>query len=186
MVDWAIRPTCAGRSGTQKMSGWLKISVEFIKTLTGQWNGRSDPNEPRKVDGVTAPPGLASGGDRIAIEPDSQISDKAEGTSNDRQEVGHHDPASGADSIRDQPEHRIGTKAEDPPNRQELGRRRDIVRKFFNDFWSSTDDRPGTFAERLNQAEDYINERLSACGEPWLLDPATRKQLGLPPQSHCE
>jgi hypothetical protein len=38
-----------------------------------------------------------------------------------------------------------------------------------------------TFAERLNQAESYINERLAARGEAWQLDPATRKQLGLPP-----
>jgi len=165
------------------MSDWLKISVEFIRTLTGQL--RSDPNAPRKVDDIGAPLGLASGLDRIAVQPASQISDKTESTFYDRQEVGHYDPTSAADDIPVQPEHPIGTKAEDSPNRQELGRRRDIVRRFFNDFWSITDDRPGTFAERLNQAEDYINERLSACGEPWLLDPATRKQLGLPPQSHC-
>jgi hypothetical protein len=170
-------------AGRQKMSDWLKISVEFIRTLTGQL--RSDPNAPRKVDDISAPLGLASGPDRIAVQPASQISDKTESTSYDRQEVGHYDPASAADDISVQPEHPIGTKAEDSPNRQELGRRRDIVRQFFNDFWSITDDRPGTFAERLNQAEDYINERLSACGEPWLLDPATRNQLGLPPQSHC-
>jgi hypothetical protein len=38
-----------------------------------------------------------------------------------------------------------------------------------------------TFAERLSRAEGYINERLAARGEAWQLDPATRKQLGLPP-----
>jgi hypothetical protein len=54
------------------------------------------------------------------------------------------------------------------------------VRQFFNDFWRSADDKPVTFAERLNQAEGYINERLAARGEAWQLDPATRKQLGLP------
>jgi len=41
--------------------------------------------------------------------------------------------------------------------------------------------RQAGFAERLNQAEGYINERLAACGETWQLDAATRKQLGLPP-----
>jgi hypothetical protein len=51
----------------------------------------------------------------------------------------------------------------------------------FNDFWVSAEDKPGTFAERLNQAEGYINERLAARGEAWQLDPAIRKQLGLPP-----
>src|SRR5262245_38529918 len=162
------------------MSDWLKFSVEFIRTLTSQL--RSDPNA-RKVDDISASLGSASGLDGIAVQPASQISDKTESTSIDRQEVGNYDPTSAADDIPVQPEHRIGAKAEDSPNRHELGRRRDIVRQFFNDFWSITDDRPGTFAERLNQAEDYINERLSACGESWLLDPATRKQLGLTPQS---
>jgi hypothetical protein len=37
-----------------------------------------------------------------------------------------------------------------------------------------------TFAGRLDQAETYVNERLSARGEPWQLDASTRKQLGLP------
>ncbi len=54
------------------------------------------------------------------------------------------------------------------------------MRQFFNDFWIFTDDKPRTFAERLNRAEDHINERLAACGERWRLDAATRKQLGLP------
>jgi len=164
------------------MSGWLKIGVEFIKTLTGQWNDRSDPNAPRIVTGISAPSGLSSEADGIAVQPDSQIGITTEGTSSDQQELGHDDLASGTDSISVQPEGQIAIEAED---RQELGRRREIVRQFFNDFWSATDDKPSTFAERLNQAENYINERLSACGEQWLLDPATRKQLGLPPQSHC-
>jgi hypothetical protein len=60
-------------------------------------------------------------------------------------------------------------------------RRREIVRHFFNDFWTSTDDNPRTFAERLNRAEDHINERLAARAEGWQLDATTRKQLGLPP-----
>jgi hypothetical protein len=55
-----------------------------------------------------------------------------------------------------------------------------IVRQFFNDYWMSTDDKPRTFAERLNRAEDHINERLAARGERWRLDAATRKQLALP------
>jgi hypothetical protein len=71
--------------------------------------------------------------------------------------------------------------AREPETRQELERRREIVRQFFNDFWRSADDKPVTFAERLNRAEGYINERLAARGEAWQLDPATRKQLGLPP-----
>jgi hypothetical protein len=55
------------------------------------------------------------------------------------------------------------------------------VRAFFNDYWSSIEDKPASFAERLDGAEAYINERVEAGGEAWRLDPATRKLLGLPP-----
>jgi len=43
------------------------------------------------------------------------------------------------------------------------------------------EDKPRTFAERVNRAEGHINERLAARGETWQLDAASRKQLGLPP-----
>ena len=87
-----------------------------------------------------------------------------------------------ADSVAVRPEsHQIGFTSEASPNKQEIERRREIVRQFFNDFWMRTDDKPRTFAERLNRAEDHINERLAARGERWQLDAATRKQLGLPP-----
>jgi hypothetical protein len=90
--------------------------------------------------------------------------------------------APGADSIAVRPESQISITTEASLNRQEIERRREIVRRFFNDFWRSTDDKPATFAERLNRAEGHINERLAARGETWQLDAATRKQLGLPPQ----
>jgi hypothetical protein len=89
--------------------------------------------------------------------------------------------APGADSIVVQLENLISTKVEGSLNQQEIERRREIVRQFFNDFWMSTDDKPRTFAEHLNRAEDHINEQLAARGETWQLDAATRKQLGLPP-----
>jgi hypothetical protein len=89
--------------------------------------------------------------------------------------------ASSADSIAVCPETQISIKTEGSPNQQEIERRREIVRQFFNDFWRSSDEKPATFAERLDQAEGHINERLAACGETWQLDGTTRKQLGLPP-----
>ena len=76
---------------------------------------------------------------------------------------------------------RISITSEVSPNNQEIERRREIVRQFFNYFWRSTDDKPSTFAERLNRAEGHINERLAARGETWQLDAESRKQLGLPP-----
>jgi hypothetical protein len=69
-------------------------------------------------------------------------------------------------------------------DQQEIQRRRDLVRILFNDFWSGSDNRPRSFVERLDQAETYLNERLTACGEFWQLDATTRKMLGLPQRSN--
>jgi hypothetical protein len=52
----------------------------------------------------------------------------------------------------------------------------------FNDFWSGAHDKPAAFVERLNQAEDYVNERLAASGEFWQLDAKARVMLDLPPR----
>ena len=78
----------------------------------------------------------------------------------------------------------IGPIAHIVPDQQEIQRRRDLVRALFNDFWSGSDDKPAGFADRLNQAENYINERLAACGEFWQLDAKTRAMLSLPPGSN--
>ena len=67
-------------------------------------------------------------------------------------------------------------------DQHEIQRRRELVRALFNDFWSGSDDKPPTFVDRLNQAEAYLNERLTARGESWQLDANTRKMLGLPPR----
>jgi hypothetical protein len=69
-------------------------------------------------------------------------------------------------------------------DREEIQRRRDLVRTLFNDFWSGAYEKPATFVERLDQAEDYVNERLVETGEFWQLDAKTRVTLGLPPRSH--
>jgi hypothetical protein len=169
-----------GDSG--KMFSWLKIGAKLIKTLAGQWEDRSGLNAPGKAENDSVAERSAHRADRIAVRSESQISINTEDSCENQEE-----PApltSIANGIVVGPESQIDTKVEDPPNGQELARRREIMRQFFNDFWSSRDEKPGTFAERLNQAEDYINERLTACGEIWLLDSATRTQLGLPPQSH--
>ena len=36
------------------MSDWIKIGVEFIKALPGQWKGSSDPNAPSEIVGTIA------------------------------------------------------------------------------------------------------------------------------------
>jgi hypothetical protein len=70
------------------------------------------------------------------------------------------------------------------PDQREIRRRRELVRALFNDFWNGSDDKPVTFVDRLNRAETYINERLTAHGEPWQLDANTRKMLGLRPRAN--
>jgi hypothetical protein len=67
---------------------------------------------------------------------------------------------------------------------EEIKRRRELVRSLFNDFWSDSDEKPAAFVDRLDQAEAYLNERLSASGEPWQIDANTRKVLGLPARSN--
>ena len=62
----------------------------------------------------------------------------------------------------------------------EIQRRRNLVRIFFNDFWTGAYEKPAGFLERLDQAENYVNDRLTANGEAWRLDSKTRAMLGLP------
>ena len=78
----------------------------------------------------------------------------------------------------------IDSAASTVPDQEEIQRRRDLVRMLFNDFWSEAHDKPTAFIERLDQAENYVNERLTACGEFWRLDTNTRVILGLPPRAN--
>ena len=77
----------------------------------------------------------------------------------------------------------ISSIADGELSQQEIERRRSLVRAWFNDFWRGTQDKPAGFVARLDQAEDYLNERLKAHGEVWQLDARTRLRLGLPPRS---
>jgi len=68
-------------------------------------------------------------------------------------------------------------------DQEEIERRRNLVRTLFNYYWIGVQEKPAAFSERLDQAEDYLNERLAAEGEVWRLDAHTRVMLGLPPRS---
>jgi hypothetical protein len=76
----------------------------------------------------------------------------------------------------------IKTVENSVPDQQEIERRRNLVRMFFNDYWREVSDKPAAFVERLDQAEDYLNERLAANRELWRVDAKTRLMLGLPPR----
>ena len=78
----------------------------------------------------------------------------------------------------------IDSAASTVPDQEEIQRRRDLVRTLSNDFWSGAYEKPTAFVERLDQAEDYVNERLTACGAFWRLDANTRVMLGLPPRAN--
>jgi hypothetical protein len=78
----------------------------------------------------------------------------------------------------------VGPDAPIALDQEEIQRRRNLVRVLFNDFWSGAHDKPAAFVERLNQAEDYVNERLAASGEFWQLDAKTRVMLDLPPRAN--
>jgi len=53
------------------MSGWIKIGVEFIKALPGQWKGSSDPNAPSEIVDTMAEE--VPRADSMAVGDESQI-----------------------------------------------------------------------------------------------------------------
>ena len=71
-------------------------------------------------------------------------------------------------------------KVELQSGQQDDESRRKLIRQFFNDYWAGITDKLATFAERLEIAERYINERLAEHNVGWRLDTVTREQLGLP------
>ena len=67
------------------MSGWIKIGVEFIKELAGQWKGSSDPDAPSEtVDTMAEEEPVA---DSVVVRPEShQINITSEASPN-KQEI---------------------------------------------------------------------------------------------------
>ena len=109
---------------------------------------------------------------KIGVEVIKALPAQWKGASHPNAPSGAIDTMPGVDSVAVRPDSQISITSEASLNKQEIERRREIVRQFFNDFWMSTDDKPRTFAERLNRAEGHINERLAARGETWQLDAA--------------
>jgi hypothetical protein len=159
-----------------KLLGWIKSAVEFVKLPAGPRKVGPQPDLPHEsheahethetheIERRALPQDISRDDSPDVIEspPESQASVAPESR------------------IGIEPESRTA-ESEGSPSQDEIDRRRSVVRGFFNDYWSSIDDKPASFAERLDRAEGYINERVAAGGENWRLEPATRKQLGLPP-----
>jgi hypothetical protein len=163
-----------------KVLGWIKSAVGFITTPAGPRKDRPLPEVPPEIDRGTAasearPDTVEIAAESVSLELERRIAVEPEN-------LAGVEPA-GATGI--EAESRIslepeGLEPEGAQGEEEIDRRRGIVRAFFNDYWSSLDDKPASFAERLDGAEGYINERVAARGETWRLDRATREQLGLP------
>jgi hypothetical protein len=95
--------------------------------------------------------------------------------------------ASEVDALTPQDDSKIETapagQIEGPLVQMDDESRRELIRQLFNEYWAGVEDKPPTFAERLEIAERYINDRLADSEVGWTLDAVTRKQLGLPPSS---
>lgn len=154
-----------------KLLGWIKSAIEFVKVPAGPRQAGPPPDAPpeiadHEIDSRGAPQEAAPQDIRpeikIEVAPEGRISIETER----RVEV--------------EPESLVEVESDSAPDLEEIDRRRGMVRAFFNDYWSTVDDKPTSFAERLDRAEGYINERVAAGGETWRLGAVTRKQLGLP------
>ena len=67
------------------MSGWINITVEFIKELAGQWKGSSDPNAPSEtVDTMAEEEPVA---DSVVVRPESHQIDITSEASPNKQDV---------------------------------------------------------------------------------------------------
>jgi len=96
----------------------------------------------------------------------------------------HVELASEADALASHGEPELETspseQIESLPVQLDDESRRKLIRQLFNEYWNGIEDKPPTFAERLEIAERYINDQLASRDVGWRLDAITRKQLGLP------
>jgi hypothetical protein len=163
-------------SAPENVSQWVAGIVAALKKATVRsWRQRHSPSDITDQDiTVQSHDGRATPAEREGVTTESPIARLTTGAFHTE------GVAIGAKSGQDG---QVGCVAVLPDD-QEIQRRRDLVRALFNDFWSGFDNKPASFADRLDQAEDYLNERLTASGEFWRLDTKTRELLGLPPPSN--
>ena len=172
-----------------KLLGWIKSAVGLVKVPTDPRKVEPPPEAPPAIDRRATADDVKVDGVRVdAIDDDNTDTINTNATNTDAIDTDSLASRT-ATPIGPTPEIEISVEPESPtfvesestPSQQEIDRRRGMVRAFFNDYWSSADDKPASFAERLDRAEGYINERVAAGGEAWRLSAGTRRQLGLPP-----
>jgi hypothetical protein len=179
-----------------KLLDWIKGAVGITKAPSARQNAEPPRHAPERsespaeVHRPSPPPPVQQESPRpVEIEPerrtgtDSEPAVDAKPSEPIAVDAKPPEPiAAGAPAQSAEPQTQVVVETAPVPSQDEIERRRGMVRRYFNDYWSSIEDKPASFAERLDGAEAYINERVAAGGEPWQLDPATRKQLGLPPR----
>ncbi len=153
-----IQPTSAG-SFPAPVSADAKSQLRLASDITVESSAKSATEEPRVI---------AAANESATIQPTTSAS---------------FPPPVSADA-KVEPDIQVNHVPPVFPDQHEIQRRRDLIRTLFNDFWNGSYDKPRAFVERLDQAETYLNERLTALGEFWQLDANTRIMLGLPPRSN--
>src|SRR5262249_41941284 len=148
-----------------KLFDWIKGAVAFTKAPAGPQTAPPPeppaPPPPRTEVSPVAPPAPPAEPKRDAarvIEPLAReaVTDEAPASAEPPTATADPKPAINlepAAATKVEPPIRIGAGAGGVPTQEEIERRRGLVRKFFNDYWSSIDDKPASFAERLDGAE---------------------------------
>jgi hypothetical protein len=167
-----------------KLLDWIKRAVGLVTTPARPQQDRAPPNATHGIDvrpaaEVASPDAEIEPAHPREIEPERPLGVEPERPIGIEPETPIIAEPAGRNFVAVDGQDRVDAEASPTP--EEIDRRRAVVRAFFNDYWSSVEDKPASFAERLDGAEAYINERVAAGGEAWRLDPATRKLLGLPP-----
>jgi hypothetical protein len=181
-----IEPATAGETDATAAAEDVRHTIEPAAASEADASAAAEDLSPTvepvtasEADASAAAEDLSSTDDAASVELDDQAGPDAEASPAEVDVEPRGDIAVRADG-----EARIETErslTQEDLTQEDLTQRREIVRQFFNDFWNSAEDKPPTFGERLDRAQGYINERLTAHGETWQLNRATRKQLGLPP-----
>ena len=147
---------------------WILKALKPAEVLKSLWSGpvRSSDLEPSPESGL--PQNVTAASEELAVTAHSVENAPAEIAATS--DVNYTDGYGGQDKVLLE----IPAICEDDESRRKL------IRTLFNDFWTGALDKPLSFAERLDVAEEYINQRLAQDGAGWRLDASTRKQLGLP------
>jgi hypothetical protein len=162
------------RTKVVTIGGMVSKILKLLAAIGAVANHFARPRHPSSAQGPAAGAALGvSVATDVSVEPDPQIIPITDAEIKPNTDADVNRIADG----------QINPITDTVPEQQEIERRRNVIRSLFNDFWIGIHDKPAAFVDRLDQAEDYVNERLAASGEFWRLDDKSRRMLGLPRRS---